>query len=248
MQIESYYPSLDASLSCKLHPLAVLDFDADQKNPQTEQKQFGDFKLEQLELIKTFHMASKSRVILLLRPEKDLGSGGIPVGIGKILVPVGFLAGLQKVFGFGHEFVKTELAFIKSVPPGIIRSHHGRAHSGPAAFVMPEFVKIHFQFLIEKSGIIQQALLVELIQHGFGWLEIDLVILFNRFVQFYIMVLDPGHAMALSADFLHLLPFGLLVGLSRKRLEFRGAYGQRGLNFPGKALSYIMGGHDFSSP
>jgi hypothetical protein len=140
---------------------------------------------------------------------------------------------LDQVPGFFHEIVVPLFAFIKPVPPGVVRGHHGRAHAGPAAFVVPQFVVFHFQPFIEELGLVQQALFIQLVQHFFGRFEVDLVVFFHHLVQF-VMVVHPGLAVALGADFFHLVPFDLASwSWPEKGLEVGGPDGQRGLKFPG---------------
>ncbi len=51
---------------------------------------------------------------------------------------------------FLHEFVEPGLALVKSVPPGIVGGHHHGAHAGAATLVVPEFIELQLQMLIEK--------------------------------------------------------------------------------------------------
>ena len=139
----------------------------------------------------------------------------------------------QKVIGFLHKVDIALLAFIKTMPPGVVRSHHGRPHAGPPAFMVPQLVEFVIERLREILLGVHQVFGIEFVQFFLHRFEVNIVIIHDHFVQLDEVVIHPGRPMALEADVLHFVALHLPVGGRRKRLELRGANGERGLKLPG---------------
>ncbi len=88
------------------------------------------------------------------------GSFGNAGGVGEILGDISLLPGFNQMVGLFHKVGKTQLALVEAMPPGVVRRHHHGPHTGPPAFMMPQFVIFDLQAFIEKLGFVQQALFV----------------------------------------------------------------------------------------
>lgn len=148
----------------------------------------------------------------------------------------------DQVVRFFHEVDVALLQLVEAMPPGVVRGHHGRAHAGPAPFVVPQFIELEVERLPKEGLGVHQFFGVKLIQLLLGGLEVDIIIGLDHVVQLDIMIVNPGVAVALEADFFHLLALRLPVGLRRKGLEILRADGQRCLEFPGEPLGDVVGG------
>ena len=89
-----------------------------------------------------------------------------------------------------------------------------------------------FEPLIKKFALVQQTLCIKVVQHFFGWFEVNFVVFQNDLVEFFIVGIHPSISMTLYADLFHFIPFVLPVGLGWERLEILWTDSQRRLNFP----------------
>jgi hypothetical protein len=57
------------------------------------------------------------------------------------------------IFCAGYNGSVTLLELIETVPPGVIRSHHGRPHLTPASFTPPKFIDFHLTGFVNQNAI-----------------------------------------------------------------------------------------------
>jgi len=84
---------------------------------------------------------------------------------------------------FLEDMIKAVFQFIKTVPPGVIRGHHGSTHSSPTSLVMPKLIEFPFEIFIKIVLLGEKPILVERINHLLYRLEVILIVIHDRTIQ-----------------------------------------------------------------